>query len=322
MVTLCKTHDMGTVEMRKAYCDALIEAAKDDPRIVSLNCDLSSSCGTVPFAKAFPERSFNFGIQEANTCCVAAGMSAMGMVPFFHSFAVFSSRRIYDQIFISCAYAGQNVKIIGCDSGVSGTYNGGTHMAFDDVGILRGIPNVTIIEPSDTVMMKSLVRQMAQTYGLFYMRTPRKQVERIYEEGSCFEIGKAALLREGKDVSIIASGMTVIEALKAADALAQQNIRARVVDMFTIKPIDVQCVLDCAAQTGAIVTVENHSIIGGLGSAVAETLAESIPVPIERVGVQDEFGEVGQLDYLKKRFGLTSENICEKVKKVLARKKA
>lgn len=322
MVALAKQHDIDTLEMRGAYCDTLIEAAEHDPRIVSLNCDMSSSCGTVPFARAFPARSFNFGIQEACACSAAAGMSAAGLVPFFHSFAVFSSRRIYDQIFISCAYAGLNVKIIGCDSGVSATYNGGTHMAFDDVGLLRGIPNITIIEPSDTVMMRSLVRQMAEAYGVFYMRTPRKAVERIYQDGSRFEIGKAAVLREGRDVSILASGMTVIEALRAADLLERQNIQARVVDMFTIKPIDARCIRDCAAETGAIVTVENHNIIGGLGSAVAEVLAEGRSVPLERAGVNEAFGEVGQQDYLKKRFGITGDAIYEKVKKVLTRKQS
>ena len=322
MVKVLKQHDLDTVEMRTAYVNALIEAAKADPRIVSLNCDLSSSCGTVPFAKEFPNRSFNLGIQEANTCGVAAGMSAAGLVPFFHSFAIFSSRRIYDQVFLSCAYAKQNVKIIGCDAGVSATYNGGTHMAFEDAGIMRVIPNITVLEPSDAVMMKSLVGKMAETYGVFYMRTPRKQVERIYEEGSDFEVGKAVVLREGKDVTIIASGMTVIEALRAADILAGQGIQARVVDMFTIKPIDVECIKDCAAKTGAIVTAENHNIIGGLGSAVAETLSATIPVPLERVGVDEAWGEVGQQSYLKERFSLTGEAISEKAKKVLARKNA
>ena len=320
MVALRKPHEKDSVEIRSAYCEALIDAAKNDSRIVSLNCDLSSSCGTVPFAKAFPERSFNFGIEEACACCAAAGMSAAGLVPFFHSFAVFSSRRIYDQIFLSCAYAGLNVKIIGFDVGVSATYNGGTHMAFDDVGMLRGIPNITIVEPSDSVMMRSLVKQIAQTYGLFYLRSARKQVERIYEDGSDFEIGKAAVLREGKDVSIIASGMTVIEALKAADELAKQNIQARVVDMFTIKPIDAACILDCAEKTGAIVTAENHYVTGGLGSAVAEVLSENKPTPLERVGMGEEFGVVGQQDYLKERFGLTSQVICEKAKKAIVRK--
>ena len=322
MVILNKHHNFSSEEMRSVYCKALIDAAKEDPRIASVNCDLSSSCGTVPFADMFPERSFNFGIQEANACCIAAGMSSAGLIPFFHSFAIFSSRRICDQIFLSCAYAGLNVKIIGCDAGVSATYNGGTHMAFEDVGILRSIPEITIVEPSDAVMMKSLVAQMAKTYGVFYMRTPRKAVECIYDESSTFEIGKAAVLREGSDVTIVASGMTVIEAIKAADMLAAQNIQARVVDMFTIKPIDAACIQDCAVKTGAIVTVENHNIIGGLGSAVAEVLAENIPTPMERVGVQDEFGEVGLQDYLKNRFGLTSEEICKKVRKVLERKNA
>jgi transketolase len=321
MVKLRKQRDMDTKEMRYAYCEALIEAAKKDSRIVSVNCDLSSSCGTKGFTKEFPERSFNLGIQEANACGVAAGMSATGLVPFFHSFAVFSSRRICDQLFLSCAYAGLNVKIIGCDAGVSATYNGGTHMAFEDVGIVRMIPKVTIVEPSDTVMVKQLVGQLAEAYGVFYMRFARKNLPRIYEEGSEFKIGKAAILREGKDVSIIASGMEVYEALEAADILAGEGIEARVVDMFTIKPIDADCVIDCADKTGAIVTAENANIIGGLGSAVAEVLVENRLVPMERVGVQDEFGEVGELDYLKDRFGLTATYIVEKVKKVLERKR-
>lgn len=320
MVTLCKEHNIDAIEMRKAYCNTLIEAGKKDQRIVSINCDLSSSMGTVPFAKEFPDRSFNMGIQEANACGVAAGMSATGLIPFFHSFAVFSSRRICDQIFQSCAYARLNVKIIGGDAGVSAAINGGTHMAFEDVGILRVIPTVTILEPSDAVMMKCLVKQMAETYGVFYMRTLRKQVERIYEEGSEFKIGKAVVLREGKDVSIIASGMMVIEAIKAADILKSEGISARVVDMFTIKPIDADCIKDCAAKTDAIVTAENHNIIGGLGSAVAEVLVENILVPMERVGIQDRFGEVGTQNYLKECFGLTAQHICEKVKAVLKRK--
>ena len=320
MVIVAKEHIMGTVEMREAYCNALIDAANSNPNIVSLNCDMSSSCGTVRFAEAFPDRSFNFGIQEACACSAAAGMSAAGLIPFFHSFAVFASRRIYDQIFISCAYAGMNVKIMGFDAGVSATYNGGTHMAFDDVGILRGIPGITIVEPSDVVMMKSLVKLIAETYGLFYMRTARKPVECIYQNGSNFEIGKAAMLRDGKDVSIIASGMAVIEALRAADMLKQQGINARVIDMFTIKPIDAQCIIDCASNTGAIVTVENHNIIGGLGSAVSEVLTDNISVPLGRVGVNEEFGEVGTQDYLKKRYGIVSHSICEKVNQVFSRK--
>jgi transketolase len=276
--------------------------------------------GTKDFYKAFPDRAFNVGIEESNGCGVAAGMSATGLIPFFHSFAVFTSRRIYDQIFVSCAYAGLNVKLIGGDAGVSATYNGGTHMSFEDFGILRCIPDVTLIEASDAVMMKNIIPQVAKHYGVDYIRMPRKQVPRIYEEGSEFTIGKAVIVREGTDVSIIASGMTVYESIKAAEALAAEGISARVIDMFTIKPIDKDCIIECAKKTGAIVTVENHNIINGLGSAVSEVLVENAPVPMERAGVKDEFGEVGNQSYLMERFGLTAKTICEKAKLAISRK--
>ena len=320
-VAILGSHPMGKEEMRDAYVNALIKAAEEDKRVVSVNCDLSSSCGTVPFSKAFPDRSFNVGIQEANGCGVAAGLSAVGFIPFYHSFAVFSSRRICDQIFQSCAYAGLNVKIMGCDAGVSATYNGGTHMAFEDIGVLRSIPEVTIIEPSDTAMMTALVPLIKDHYGVVYLRTPRKQVQDIYPAGARFELGKGAMIREGGDVTLIASGMLVIQALLAADMLAAEGIQARVIDMFTIKPIDRECIVDCARHTGAIVTAENHNIIGGLGSAVAEVLAEEYPVPLIRVGVRDQFGEVGTQDYLMAKYGLTSEAIVQTAKEAIARKK-
>lgn len=321
MVKLRKEFLVSPEEMRFAYCNALIAAAEKNPKIVALDCDLSSSCGTKGFKKAFPERAFNMGIQEQNACAMAGGLSASGMVPFFHTFAVFATRRVYDQIFLSCAYAGQNVKIIGCDSGVSAAFNGGTHMAFEDVGIMRVMPHVTIVEPSDPVMMRALVPQVAETYGVFYLRMPRKTVFDIYEEGSEFTIGKAEIIREGTDVTLIAVGMEVVQALRAAELLEKEGISARVVDMFTIKPIDATCICKCAAETGAIVTCENENIIGGLGSAVAEILVESDPVPLERVGVHDEFGEVGPQSYLEERFGLTAPFIVEKAKKVISRKK-
>jgi len=242
-------------------------------------------------------------------------------VPFLHTFAVFATRRIYDQIFQSCAYAGQNVKIIGCDSGVSAAFNGGTHMAFEDVGIMRVMPHVTIVEPSDPTMMRSVVRQLAETDGVFYLRMPRKTVYDLYEPGSEFTVGKAEVIRQGSDVTIIAVGLEVRQALEAAETLAGDGISARVVDMFTVKPIDAECIKKCAAETGAIVTCENDNIIGGLGSAVAEVLVESDPVPMERIGVQDEFGEVGPQSYLEERFGLTAPFIVEKVMRVLKRKR-
>ena len=321
LVKILDSHPLGKDEMRAAYVNALIQTARGDERVVSVNNDLSSSTGTVPFTDAFPTRSFNVGIAEANGCGVAAGLSAVGFIPFYHSFAVFSSRRICDQIFQSCAYAGLNVKVIGCDAGVSATYNGGTHMAFEDVGVLRSIPEITIVEPSDTAMMGALVPLIKDMYGVVYMRSPRKQAPDIYPPGTRFELGKAALIREGGDVAIIAAGMMVVNALAAADMLAAEGISARVVDMFTIKPIDRDCIVDCARHTGAVVTAENHNIIGGLGSAVAEVLSEECPVPLVRVGVRDRFGEVGTQDYLMEILGLTPEDICRKAKEALMRKK-
>lgn len=320
MVKLRKEISVSPIEMRYAYCDALIEAGKEDPRIVSLDCDLSNSCGTKGFKAAFPDRAFNLGIQEQNACAMAGGMSAAGMIPFFHTFAVFATRRVYDQIFLSGAYAGQNVKIIGCDAGVSAAFNGGTHMAFEDVGIMRVMPNVTILEPSDPTMMKCVVDQVAKTYGMFYLRMPRKTVYQIYEEGSRFTIGKGEIIREGTDVTLIAVGLEVVQALRAAQMLEDEGISARVVDMFTIKPIDKELIALCAEETGAIVTCENESIIGGLGSAVAETICETKLVPLERIGVHDEFGEVGPQSYLEERFKLTAVDIVEKAKKAISRK--
>ncbi len=321
MGMISKDHNIDCVEMRDAYCRALIRVAETDPRIIVLDCDLSSSMGTIAFKEAFPDRQFNCGIQEANACGTAAGLSATGFIPFFHSFAAFTSRRIYDQTFISCAYAGLNVKLIGGDAGVSAAANGGTHMAFEDFGILRNVPNITLIEPSDTVMLKEILPQVAAHYGVDYLRMPRKKVRKIYNEGSHFTIGEAVVLYEGVDVTIIASGVVVYEALQAATILAQEGVSAQVVDMFTIKPIDRKCIIESAKKTGAVVTAENHNIINGLGSAVAEVLSEHFPVPLERVGVRDEFGEVGSQEYLMERFGLTARTICEKAREAITRKK-
>lgn len=322
MVKIKKTFATGAVEMRAAYCAALMDAAKDDPRIFVLDCDLVSSMGDKAFAQAFPHRHLNCGIQEANACGVAAGLSRRGFVPFVHSFGVFASRRIIDQIYISCAYAGLNVKITGADPGITAASNGGTHMAMEDAGILRVVPGVTIVEPTDAVMMYDVTRKLIGHYGVDYMRMARKAAISIYEEGSTFELGKGVLLREGCDVTLIACGLMVYEALKAADQLSREGIRARVVDMFTIKPIDCDIILESAQKTGAIVTAENHNIIGGLGSAVAEALSETCPCPMERVGVRDQFGEVGSVPDLQARFGLTAEEIARRARTVIARKTA
>ncbi len=321
MVKILSQHEKDSREMRAIYGEVLTEVAKENSKVVAINCDLCSSMGLKSFAKTFPDRAINVGIQEANGCSMAGGMSAAGMVPFFNTFSVFATRRVYDQIFMCAAYPKLNVKIIGGDAGVSATSNGGTHMPFEDMGIMRVMPGVTILEPSDGVMLKDLIHQLSNTYGVQYLRFCRKATVKIYEEGSQFTIGKAVTVRDGSDATVITCGLLVAEALKAADTLAQEGIDLRVVDMFTLKPIDADCIRDCAQATGAIVTAENHQLIGGLASAVAEVLADSrIAVPFEKVGIRDTFGEVGEMDYLMERFQLTAPYIADAVRKAVRAK--
>lgn len=312
---------LDSVEMRSAFCQTLIDMAKADERIVALDADLMGAMGTIPFRTAFPDRTIDCGIQEANMIGVAAGLSARGKIPFAHTFGTFASRRACDQIALSCAYAGLNVKIMGSDPGVTAALNGGTHMALEDLGIMRGIPEITVVEPTDVVMLQNLLPQLKDAYGVAYIRLVRKNCESIYEEGSSFEIGKANLLADGKDVTIIAMGYCVSQALLAKQELEKKGISARVVDMFTLKPLDRQAVIDAAKATGAIVTAENHYINNGLGSAVAEVLCEEYPVPMVRVGVKDHFGEVGDRDFLADKFGINAKAIVSAAMEVIAKKK-
>jgi transketolase len=306
--------------MREAYCSTLMELAESNKNIVALDADLISSSGMKPFFAKFPERAVQCGIAEANMIGVAAGLSLTGKIPFCHSFAPFASRRVCDQIFISAAYAKLNVRIVGSDPGVTAAYNGGTHMPFEDMAVLRAIPDITLIEPCDPVQLADTVRQLADVYGVYYLRMARKSSVSIYEEGSTFQIGKGNLLRNGTDVTIIASGIMVAEALKAARMLEADGVSARVVDMFTWKPIDTELIAECAEETGAIVTAENHNIYGGLGSAVAEACVKTVPVPVETVGTDDRFGQVGTEDFLRREYALTAERIAEAAKKAIERK--
>jgi transketolase len=308
--------------MRDVYASTLMDLAAQDRRVVVLDADLMNSMGMVPFGEAFPERTFNVGVQEANMVGVAAGLSATGKVPFAHSFGPFATRKAYDATFISGAYARLNVRIVGSDPGITAAYNGGTHMPFEDMGIMRNIPTMTVLEPADSAMLSDLLVQMVDLKGMFYMRLLRRHPVQIYEKGSSFEIGKGVVLREGTDATVISSGILVDESLKAAVALERDGVSVRVVNMFTIKPIDVELVERCARETGAIVTCENHNVLNGLGSAVAEALVETFPVPMERIGSQDQFGEVGPVDYLMKRYGMGSKDIERRVLRVLERKRA
>lgn len=306
--------------MREACCQALIDQAEKDDRIVVLDADLVNSSGLKPFFKLFPGRAIDCGIAEANMVGIAAGLSAVGKVPFAHTFGPFATRRVCDQIMISCAYAHLNVRIIGSDPGVTAAKNGGTHMPFEDMAVLRAIPEITLLEPSDPVMMKDIISQLADAYGVFYIRMVRKEAAGIYKEGSTFEIGKGNVLKDGSDVTIFASGIMVEEAMKAATILKMEGISARVVDMFTWKPIDRELVEKCAKETGCFVTAENHNIYGGLGSAIAEVSSAVCPVPIEMVGVNDRFGQVGSVDFLKKEYHLTAIDILDAAKRAVERK--
>jgi transketolase len=307
-------------EMRAVYCETLLELAAENKDIVVLDADLMSSMGVAKFAKEYPDRTFNVGIQEANMIGVAAGLSATGKVPFAHSFGPFATRRCFDQLFLSVGYAKNNVRVIGSDPGVTAAYNGGTHMPFEDMGIVRNIPTATILEPVDSAMLKDLMRQTSKLEGLFYIRLLRKNAVKVYEEGSTFEIGKGVTLKEGNEVTIIATGIMVDDALKAAEMLEKDGISARVVNMFTLKPIDSELIVKCAKETGALVTVENHSVVNGLGSAVSEVVVENLPIPVERVGIKDRFGQVGPVDYLKEAYGLTAGEIYKAALKVMERK--
>jgi transketolase len=319
-VKLASNHDLEEISVRDAYMNAFCDIAEMNDRILAVDADLSRSINIEKFKQKYPDRAINCGVQEANMYAAAAGLSLMGFVPYAHTFACFASRRACDQIFISGAYSHLNVRVVGSDPGITAVYNGGTHMTFEDLAIFRVIPGMTIVEPSDSTMMKDMVRQTSFLYGMYYIRLIRRNMPKLYEEGSTFTIGKAAQLRDGKDVTIIALGICVYEALKAAEELAKQGISARVLDMFTVKPIDSDAIIRAAEETGAIVTAENHNIINGLGDAVAEVLVENCPIPMERVGVQDTFGEVGPYEYLIDHFGLTAQNIVEKVNQILERK--
>ncbi|MDR0491453.1 MAG: transketolase family protein [Oscillospiraceae bacterium] len=306
--------------MRDVYCETLTDMAAENENIVVLDADLVSSSGMKPFFLKYPDRAIQCGIAEANMIGIAAGLSAMGKIPFAHSFGCFATRRVCDQIMISAAYAKQNIRIVGTDPGITAAYNGGTHMPFEDMGVLRSIPGITLIEPADPVILKNILTQLTELRGVYYIRMARKNTAAIYQEGSDFEIGRGNVLLTGNDVTIIASGIMVVEALKAAAILKTENISARVVDMFTWKPIDAGLIEGCARSTGAFVTAENHNIFGGLGSAVAEVLCATQPVPLEMVGVNDRFGQVGTEDFLREEYGLTAIEIVEAAKRAIARR--
>ncbi len=318
MMTLAKK--IESIEMRKVYCETMIEMAAEDSRVVALDCDLVSPIGMTGFQKAYPERMINCGIMEGNMAGVAAGMSARGCIPFAHTFSCFQSRKCVDQLFLSAGFADLNVKLVGSDPGIMALYNGASHMGLEDMGILQNIPNLTLVEPCDAVQLEAVLKEAKETYGLHYIRMNRKNATTIYDKSTEFKIGKGLVLKEGTDVTLIGSGIMVELVLEAAKLLEEEGISATVVDMFTWKPLDEELVVECAKKTGAIVTAENHRIETGLGSAVANVLSETVPVPLGRIGVGNVYGEVGVLPYLLERFEMTPADIVKKAKETIARK--
>lgn len=314
------TQQKETGWLRETYVDLLLEAAARDERIVLCEADLMKAAGTGRFQAAYPERVINVGIAEASMIGTAAGLSAMGFLPFTHTFTPFSTRRVCDQVTLSVAYAKLNVKIMGSDPGVTAELNGGTHMSMEDIAIMRNIPGMVIWEPVDSVQLRQMFPQILAHDGPVYLRLLRRAAVRVFEEGETFTLGRGKLLRAGSDVSLFATGIEVAEALEAADRLQARGISAEVINLHTIKPLDEEMVVQSVQKTGCAVTAENHSVLNALGSAVAEVLCGQCPAPLERVGIQDHFGEPGFTDGLMELYHLKADDIVAAAQKVIARK--
>ncbi|MDA8125055.1 MAG: transketolase family protein [Deltaproteobacteria bacterium] len=299
-------------EMRAVFGQGLEQLMAADDRIVLVDADLGRANGTLGIKEKFPDRAFNVGVAEQNMASIAAGLASYGFIPFINSFAAFASRRICDQITISIAYAKRNVKIVGTDPGIAAELNGCTHMAMEDIGVLRSIPGLVIFEPTDARQIAKALPAIAAYDGPVYIRLFRKVAPQVFGEDYVFSLFEADFLREGSDITLFATGFMVAAALKAAEQLAEQGISAEVINPHTIKPLDAETVLTSVRKTGAAVTCENHNIIGGLRSAVAEVVTESCPVPLLSVGVPDHFGKVSKLAYLQENLKMMPGDIVER----------
>lgn len=306
---------------REAYGKALAKLGMENPNVVVFDADLSKSTKTADFKNVCPERHFNMGIAEANMMNVAAGFATCGKIPFASTFAVFASGRAFEQIRNTICYPKLNVKICATHAGITVGEDGASHQSVEDISLMRSIPNMTVINPSDAVETEAAIRAIAEFNGPCYVRLGRAAVETINDNPEYkFEIGKGITLREGKDATIIATGIMVEAALEAYNMLAEEGIKVKVVNIHTIKPIDTELIVKSAEETGVLITAEEHSIIGGLGSAVCEVVSENHPVPVMRVGVKDTFGESGKPAELLKAYGLTAEDIVKAVKKGISLK--
>ena len=314
MFQLAENRQEAGRELRDCVVETLQELMKDDDKITALEADLGGASGFTKIKKTNPERFIQCGIAEANMMGVAAGLSLTGFKPFTHTFAPFATRRVFDQLFLSGAYAGNTINVYGSDPGFSVASNGGTHTAWEDVALIREIPGAVICDPADDVQMEWIIKEFLKMEGIHYVRSNRKAVRNVYKKGSSFKIGQGNILKEGKDILIIAAGQLVSEALDCAEELEKEGYSGEVIDMFTIKPLDEKLLIKEAKGKSKIVTIENHSIYGGLGSAVSEVIAENgISVPVKRIGVKEKFGQVGTAEFLQEEFGLTAKQIKETI---------
>jgi len=308
--------ELKKIATRQGFGDEIVELGKENPDLLVLDIDIGKSCKTAPFRKQLPDQYINVGIAEQNGAGVAAGLATCGKIPFVVTYAAFGSMRICEMIRQEICYTNQNVKIACSHGGLTPANDGASHQAIEDMGILRTIPNMSVVMPADYNSTKKLVRAAAETYGPIYLRFTRDAVDQIYGPDEEFVIGKAHMIQDGKDIAIIANGDTVSLALKAAKILEQEGLSVRLLDMHTIKPLDVEAVTACVNDIGKIITVEDHNILNGLGSAVCEVVAEMGKGIVKRIGVQDKFGESAPYERLLAMNGITVENIVETAKKL------
>ena len=311
--------DVKKMATREGYGKGLVALGAEHSDVVVLDADLAGSTKTGVFGKAYPDRHFNCGIAEADMMSVAAGLASTGLTPFASSFAMFASGRAYEQIRNSIGYPGLNVKIGASHGGMSVGEDGASHQCCEDFALMRSIPGMTVICPADGVEAEAATKAAYEHKGPVYLRFGRLAVPVFHEEGFEFVIGKGEIMREGTDIAIIANGLMVYEAIKAGEKLAEMGINARIVNMSTVKPLDEELVLRCAKECGKIITCEEHNVIGGLGEAVCACLSEKCPVPVRRIGVNDEFGKSGPAVALLKEYGLSAENIVKVTKEFLGK---
>ena len=307
------------MEMRKVLYSKLCEFMSLDKDIVVINADLAKAAGLSDLVNKFPDRCFNAGVAEQNMASIAAGLSSYGINPFIFTFTPFATRRICDQIAVSICYAKQNVKIFGLDPGIAAENNGGTHMSFEDVGIMRSIPSMSIFEPCDDIQLERSMKQIVDFKGPLYVRMFRKETPRVFNDNYKFDLFSSDLIRSGEDVSIFCTGILVHECIKAYDILKEKGVSAEVINVHTLKPIDSK-VISSIKKTRCAVCAENHNRYGGLFSSLSEIASENFPIPIESISINDEFGQVGNLDFLKNYYGLTCDHVVNSVMKVIKRR--